>query len=295
MTQDGGSCHGIPTHPRRAALSASSAAVCRAPAVPPAVTWRHAVVLALLLWSAAAEAATRPPSLFRGVVVADSPLGVRVVSVEDTSQAYLADLRPDDVIVRVHGTDIHSIDEFGMLSLALKGRAVSTKLVVFRHGLPHEMTIHLYSYPILNEWGLSFLPEHDIRFAEGQTGVEYWRRLGRGFEEAGKPEEALDAYLNALHNVPTHFESAVQACALLLQISRQRLGRGELAGGVARLRQASQMLEHLFDFPLTDEQLAAVRGQLQETLRALRDVRVDSPARLSDDHPRVGSGAAAAA
>ena len=34
------------------------------------------------------------PSLFRGVVVAEGPVGVRVVRVEETSQAYLADLRP---------------------------------------------------------------------------------------------------------------------------------------------------------------------------------------------------------
>ena len=33
------------------------------------------------------------PSLFRGIVVADSSSGVRIVSVEDGSQAFLADLR----------------------------------------------------------------------------------------------------------------------------------------------------------------------------------------------------------
>ena len=43
------------------------------------------------------------PSLFRGVVVADSQVGIRVVRVEDASQAHLADLRPEDIIVRVNG------------------------------------------------------------------------------------------------------------------------------------------------------------------------------------------------
>jgi len=57
------------------------------------------------------------------VVVADSGLGVRVVSVEEGSQPHQADLRAEDVIVQVDGREVHSIDEFAILSRAMKGRA----------------------------------------------------------------------------------------------------------------------------------------------------------------------------
>jgi len=210
------------------------------------------------------------PSLFRGVVVADSPFGVRVISVEEASQAHLADLRPEDIIVRVHGTDVRSIDEFAALSTALKDRAVSTTVLVFRNGTPRELVVHLYSYPVLREWGLEFVPDLDLRFAQAETGLEYWVRLGRGFEEAGKPAEALNAYLNGLHNVPTDTPTALTVSRLFSQVSQRHLAAGSLVEGIADLRRALLMLERLFDRPLTDEQLDAVRRQLHETLQALR-------------------------
>jgi len=221
--------------------------------------------------------AAQLPSLFRGVVVADSPLGVRVMSVEEASQASLADLRPEDIIIRVDGTEVGSIDAFATLSETLKGRAVSATVLVFRNGTPRELILHLYSYPVLRTWGVAFVPDHDLRFAEAQTALAYWVRLGRGFKDAGKSAEALDAYLNGLHNMPTDTTTALTASRLFSQVSRQRLADGALADGIAYLSHALAMLERLFEHPLTDEQLRAVRRQLQETLQALREIRL--PAR----------------
>jgi len=220
--------------------------------------------------------AAQLPSLFRGVVVADSPLGVRVVSVEESSQAYQGDLRPDDIIVRIREAEVHSIDEFAVLSNALKGQAVSSSVLVFRNGQPHELTLHLYSYPILREWGIEFVPVHDIRFAEPGVGLDYWRRLGRGFEEAGKLQEAFDAYMNGLHNVPRDPETALKASELSSRLSQQRVDAGELAEGVADLHQALLIMEKLFDYPLTDQQLQSIRRQLQQTLEALRGMSTPS-------------------
>ena len=217
------------------------------------------------------------PSLFRGVVVANSPLGVRVVSVEGVSQAFLADLRPEDIIVRVQNAEIRSIDEFAALSNALKGRVVTVRILVFRNGAPHELALHLYSYPILREWGIEFVPEHDLRFAESQIGLDYWLRLGRGFEEAGKPAEALNAYLNGLHNVPTDVSTAIKVAALFSREGHERLHEDRLPEGIALLRQALLIMQKLFDYQLTEDQLRTVRDQLQGTLQALRDLHVEKP------------------
>lgn len=211
------------------------------------------------------------PSLFRGVVVADSPLGVRVVSVEETSQAYLADLRPEDLIVRIRDTEIHSIEEFAALSKTLQGHAMVATVLVFRNGAPREVRVHLYSYPVLREWGIEFLPDHDVRFAEPSVGSDYWMRLGRGFEEAGKDAEALNAYLNGLHNTPTDAAIAVKVAAIFSRTGQQRLREGALAAGLASLHQGMLVMEHLFDYPLTDEQLRVIKAQLQQTLQAIRD------------------------
>ena len=228
--------------------------------------------------------ASQLPSLFRGVVVTNSPLGVRVVSVEETSQAYLADLRPEDVIVRVDDHDIHSIDEFAMVSNVLKGQMVRAAVLVFRNGEPRELSIHLYSYPVLREWGLEFMPDPDIRFAQAEVGLAYWTRLGRGFEQAGKPAESLNAYLNGLHNVPTDVATALKTSELFSQLSQASLAKGALADGVASLRQALTITEHLFDYPLTDEQLQTIKVRLTETLEALRRLtRSSSP--LNDARP----------
>jgi hypothetical protein len=259
-------------------------------------------VAVALLWPAvcpSALSAAQRPSVFRGVVVADSPVGVRVVSVEDASPAALADLRPDDIIVRIQDQEVRTIEEFAAVSRDLKGRIHETTVLIFRNGLPHEVSLHLYSYPILGTWGLAFVPEHDVRFVERAAALAYWRRLGRGFEEAGKLDDALTAYLNGLHNVPEDLDTAVAASRLLAQLSRAHLASGPLAGGgpplppsgasppssggvtfaegLARLEQAMRLLERLFDRPLTDEQLRTVRDQLQEILRVLRETSLGPP------------------
>ena len=207
------------------------------------------------------------------MVVADSPLGVRVVSVEAASQAEGADLRADDLIVRVGEAEVRSIDDFAAVSERLKGRAVSARVLVFRNGLPRELTLHLHSYPLLREWGVEFLPEHDLRFAQPAVGRAHWARLGRGFEEAGKSGEALNAYLNGLHQAPTDPELGLRATVLSLEIGAQRLRDGAVPDGLAALRRGLTMLQRLFDYPLSAQQLQAVRDALQRTLTAVADLK----------------------
>ncbi len=240
------------------------------------------VALGVVLITQHASLATQWPSLFRGVVVADAPAGVRVVSVDETSQAYQADLRPEDIIVRVHDAEVHSIDEFAVLSGALRGRIVSTTVVVFRNGTPRELTLHLYSYPLLSTWGIQFVPDHDLRFAQSSTGWAYWLRLGRGFEVAGKDAEALNAYLNGLHHMPTDVETAVNVARLFARAGQRLIRDGQLADGLMPLGQAVQVMRKLFDYPLSDEQLSVVREQLQGTLQAIHDAKANL-------HPRSSS------
>ncbi len=222
------------------------------------------------LWTVdGAHAEGKLPSLFRGVVVADSPLGVRVVSVEEQSQASLADLRPEDLLVQINGTAIRSIDEFATLSSALRGRAMQAAVVALRRGAPRQLSLHLYSYPVLRAWGLTFVPEHDIRFADPTVGVAYWMRMGRGFETAHKPEEALNAYLNALHNEPAYLDAAVKVAQLLWDVARQHLQAKRLQQGVAALQQGAKFLERLFDYPLDAQTLQSLKHQLDETVQLI--------------------------
>ncbi|MBI4341121.1 MAG: PDZ domain-containing protein [Candidatus Omnitrophica bacterium] len=211
------------------------------------------------------------PSLFRGVVVTDSPLGVRVVSVEEATQAALADLRPEDLIVRIQEDDVRTIEEFAAVSTVMKGKTKAATLVIFRNGAPRTLTLHLYSYPLLREWGVQFLPNYDFRFAEPEVGRDYWFRLGRGFEQAGKPAEALDAYLNALHNLPVDAEMGLKAALLFARQGQSQMRSRQLVPALASLRDGITMMEHLFDYPLTEVQLRLIKTQLQETLHAIKE------------------------
>ena len=217
--------------------------------------------------------AAQLPSIFRGVVVADGPFGVRVVSVEESSQASLTDLRAEDVIVEINQLPVRTIDEFAVVSQALKGTASQARVVVLRNGQPRELTLHLYSVPILQRWGLSFVHEHDIRFGEPKTGLEYWFRLGRGFEVAGSDEQALNAYLNALHNMPDDGRIALKVDSLLWKIARGRLKEGRLSEAIGTIQQANALLERLFEQPLEEADLKAVKQELTLTVASLRDRR----------------------
>lgn len=210
------------------------------------------------------------PSVFRGVVIADSPAGVRVVEVDPSSQAAQADLRAEDIIARVQGRDVRTIDEFAVLSHQLKGRVSSVTVICFRNGAPQELRLHLYSYPVLTRWGVTFVPDDELRFADPRIGLEYWRRLGRGFVEAGKRPEAIRAYLNALHHVPDDAQTAVTVTALFAQVSQQAMRAGRWPEAIAAMGQSLGLMEQLFDAPLTPEQLAVVKQELEATLLVLR-------------------------
>lgn len=210
------------------------------------------------------------PSLFRGVIVADSPEGVRVISVEEHSQADFAGLRPEDIVLQVNDTPVGTIEEFSRASHDLKGRAFKASVVILRNGEPRDVILHLYSYPVLRHWDLTFIPEHDVRFADPEVGAQYWMRLGRGFLSARKPEPALNAYLNALHNDPRQLEAALRVAGLLLDLTQTRLKEQRLPEALAAFKQGAVVLEHLFEHPLASDQLAAIKTQLEGTLLVLK-------------------------
>lgn len=224
--------------------------------------------------------AAQSPSLFRGIVVANSDLGARIISIEDGSQAALVDLRPEDVIVRINDNPIKTIDEFAVVSESLKGKAANATLVVMRNGEPRQVLLHLYSIPVLRQWGLWFIPEYEFRFADSKAGVAYWVRMGRGFEEAHRPADAVNAYLNALHNDPTQLDVAVEVTRLLWQIAKQHLEQHHVPDALASIQQGTTIFGKLMDQPLDETQLKLLRHELQETLDALH--RVTHHAALDD-------------
>ena len=217
--------------------------------------------------------ATQLPSLFRGVVVAADRFGVRVVSVEEASQAYQADLRPEDIIVQIDDVSVASIDAFATISQALKGQTRNATVLVLRNGHPLTLTVHLYSYPILRQWGLSFVPDHDIRFAQADAGVDYWLRMARGYQSAGDSAQQLNALLNALHTDASRVDVAGAAAELLLTIAQTQLTEHRFTEGLTALQHATRLLEHLFDHPLSSEQLQEIKDQLASVLRTLQAIR----------------------
>jgi membrane-associated protease RseP (regulator of RpoE activity) len=219
------------------------------------------------------------PSLFRGVVVAEAPFGVRVVSVEASSQAAQADLRPEDLIMRVDETPITSLEEFAGTSRRLKGRTASAQVLVVRNGAPRTIRLHLYSYPLLRAWGIEAVPNTDLRFAQPQIAQAYWIRQGRGFAIAGKLAEARDVYLNALHHVPEDAAVALTVVSLDAQLAEQALRARAVAQAAGSLAEALGILQHVFERPLTDDQLRTIQEEMADILKALRST---SPQQSSD-------------
>ena len=220
--------------------------------------------------------AAQMPSLFRGLVVTDSPVGVRVVSVEAGSQPAMADLRPEDIVISIHGEDVHSIDEFAVVSNALKGRVQETTVVVFRGGTPRQIALHVYSYPLMRAWGIRFVPNSEIVFAQPGPALDYWTRLGRAYRDVGRPGDALDAYLNALHVVPSNTEVAMAVSELSWAVGRQAIEDRRMPAAVTALEQAVTVMQRLFDHPLTDAQLLALKSQLETTLQTLQRLSRES-------------------
>ncbi len=229
--------------------------------------------LLVFCWTGAARAEGNWPSLFRGVVASDGEAGVRIVSVDPESQAWLADLRPEDVIVRIGEADVKTIEDFSTISAALKGTTDHAEVVVFRNGAPRRINLHLYSYPVLKVWGVEFIPNFEMRFGDPSAGRDYWTRLARGFTEVGNKEEALDATLNALHNLPGDPQTALAACEGYFQLAQDRLAEQAIMPALTYLGAALSMAEKLFAYPLSEQELQRIKSQLNATLSSLRSLR----------------------
>ena len=233
-----------------------------------------ALICVIVISGARSASAANLPSLFRGIVVADSTAGVRIVSVDDGSQAFLADLRAEDIILRIDDMDVRRINEFATLSLALKGRAVRAQMVILRNGQPRTVELHLYSYPILQRWDIRLVPDYDFHFIEPSAGRDYWTRLGRGFEIAHDSEHALAAYGNALHNMPDDVTLAMKVSELLGNVAHWHLERKELPQALEAFDNHTRLLARLFDEPLTEAQVQTVKSRLEQVLKELRAYRV---------------------
>ena len=236
-------------------------------------SWVLGLLLASWVLGLGSIVAAQLPSLFRGVVAADSPDGVRVVSVEESSQAFLADLRPEDILMQVDNTPIGTIDQFSAASQALKGKARKANVVVLRNGQPVQLLVHLYSYPILRRWRLSFIPNDEFRFADPHAGLDYWGRMAGGFEGAGDEGRALDAYLNALHYGSDRRDVAVKIAELFWRIGRQQLQQHRMAEALGSLDQGTVLLEQLFEQPLEDAELQGIKSELEQTVQAIHASR----------------------
>jgi tetratricopeptide (TPR) repeat protein len=187
-----------------------------------------------------------------------------------------AGIRPEDVILQIDEHTIKTIDGFAALSTALRGRVPTVRVVLLRNGQPREVALHIYSYPLLREWELTFVPDYELRFIDPSAGRSYWANLGRGFEEAGQADQALTAYLNALHHVPADAELAMKAANLYALIAHRHLDAGRIPEALGALGQQTTLLTHLFDRPLDAAQLQAVKAQLQQTLEGIRQARASS-------------------
>lgn len=217
--------------------------------------------------------AAQLPSVFRGVIVADSQAGVRVVQIEDTAQAARLDLRPEDIIMLVNDRRVRTIDEFAVVSQLLKGQAAQASVIILRNGQPYELTLHVYSLPLLREWGIRFVPDFDLRFVEPAAGMAYWRNLARGFEVAGKTDDAIVSYLNALHHDPAQSDIAMRLTELWLAQTQQQLAKQQTNEALASLNQAVTTLQRLFEEPRNLDELERIKRQLEQTLRALKSVK----------------------
>ena len=218
-------------------------------------------------------AAAPLPSLFRGVVVADGRGGVRVVSVEERSQAFLADLRPEDLILRINEMPTSRIEQFATVSQLLKGHQAAATLLVMRSGELRDIILHLFSYPVLTRWKLAFVPDFDLRFGDPSVGREYWTKLAHEFQAAGRRDAALNALLNALHNDPESVETAWLVSEALWDVSEIQLGSNRMADALGTLRNQLTLLDRLFDEPLEEGRLRTLKLRLSDSITSLKKIR----------------------
>ena len=65
---------------------------------------------------------------------------------------------------------------------------------------------------------------------------------------------------------------AVKTAELFSRVGQASFQSGERVEGFAALRKSLLIMQKLFDYPLTDEQLRTIRDQLRGTLTALREL-----------------------
>ncbi len=212
---------------------------------------------------------TPRPSLFRTVVVADAKPGARVVVVDEESAAYAGGVRPGDVITRLNGAAVGSIDEFALQSQHVLGKVSEATLVVERGGRPIALLISLFSQRLLEAWGERFVPNLELRFRDPKAGYAYWSTEGRRVAQSQRVSLAIEAFETALHYQPAHVETALLLAGQWNMLAQSRFADRRNDQGIAALQHAVNMYQRLLAKGVTAEQLAEIKGQLQRLVSTL--------------------------
>jgi len=164
------------------------------------------------LLSSATVAAEELPSLFRGVTVGEGRPGVVVVFVREDAFALAAGVRAGDHLVAIDEQPINSLEDFADMSRALAGRRTDVSVELLRGGTRFTTDVSLASPTVRSAWGLAFLPDYSLRFADPNAARRYWSQRASHELVQGQDVEAMRSLLNVLHYAPDAYDEALALC-----------------------------------------------------------------------------------
>ena len=227
------------------------------------------LALLLVMVASVGLAATRMPSLFRGVVVVDARPGARVVTVDEESAAYVSGLRPEDTITGVESAPVETIDDFASQSQRLAGHVPEASLTVLRAGQSVRLLVSLYSPRLIASWGERFVPNMDLRFRDANAGFGYWWSEAQRAARAQHTTQAIEAAETALHYQPERLETVLLLTAQWNALAQSRFAERRFDQGVAALQHAVNLYQRLLHRGVSEEHLGEIKRQLEQLVQAL--------------------------
>ena len=84
------------------------------------------------------------------MIISEKKDGIKIVEVQSGSPGFDAGLRTGDIVLEIEGKKTKKLEDYVKISREVRGKEVEISLVILRERVSYDVTIKIYSIPILS-------------------------------------------------------------------------------------------------------------------------------------------------
>ncbi|GAX60690.1 magnetosome protein MamE [Candidatus Scalindua japonica] len=223
-------------------------------------------------------------SIFSGMIFSEKKEGLKIVEVQSGSPGFDAGLKSGDIILEIEGKKIRSLPDYVKISKEIKNKKVEVSLVIIRKDIEYDVSIKIYSLPVLQNWKEKVAKP--IKLPRGLTKTPYIYWVGKGYRILvehvnNKPvdtkianyNEALEYLFYALHYRPESIDTALQVAIVYRRLGSLYMEKKMVKEGVENYRKSIKFYGACYKKSDREDYLNKILTNLQEIGEELSNIK----------------------